>query len=89
MWSACRILPDGKPRKTMIALSLYIASLLLVPTPAPNCEELGPRLDGTYVTVCDGSVARVRDGLGNVRDWDRATNTVTSRSAGEAPVVVR
>ena len=70
----------------MIALSLYVASLLLVATPGRNCEEYGPRLDGTYVTVCRGSVVRVRDALGNSRDWDRATNTVTSRSAGEAPV---
>jgi hypothetical protein len=73
----------------MIALSLYVASLLLVATPRSNCEEYGPRLDGTYVTVCNGSVVRVRDGLGNSRDWDRTNNIVTSRSAGEAPVVVR
>ncbi len=73
----------------MIALSLYIASLLLVATPGHNCEEHGPRLDGTYVTVCGGSVVRVRDTLGNSRDWDHTTNTVTSRSVGEAPVVVR
>jgi hypothetical protein len=73
----------------MIALSLYIASLLLVATPGRNCEEHGPRLDGTYVTVCRGSVVRVRDGLGNSRDWDPTTNTFTSRSVGEVPVVVR
>jgi len=73
----------------MIALSLYIASLLLVSTHGGNCEEHGPRLDGTYVTVCHGSVVRVRDGLGNSRDWDHTANTVTSRSVGEAPVVVQ
>jgi hypothetical protein len=73
----------------MIALSLYIASLLPVATPGRNCEEHGPRLDGTYVTVCRGSVVRVRDGLGNSRDWDHNTNTVTSRSVGEVPLVVR
>ena len=73
----------------MIALSLYIASLLLVASPGPDCEEHGPRLDGTYVTVCRGSVVRVRDGLGNSRDWDHTTNTVTSRSVGEVPVVAR
>lgn len=73
----------------MIALSLYIASLLLVTTPGRDCEEHGPRLDGTYVTVCRGSVVRVRDGLGNSRDWDHTTNTVTSRSVGEVPVIVR
>ena len=73
----------------MIALCLYIASLLPAPSPARDCEELGPRLDGTYVTVCRGSVVRVRDGLGNVREWDRATGTVTIRSPGEAPLVVQ
>ena len=73
----------------MIALSLYIASLLLVATPGRNCEEHGPRLDGTYVTVCRGTVVRVRDGLGNSRDWDHTTDTVTSRSVGQVPVVVR
>jgi hypothetical protein len=78
-----------KAEKTMIALSLYVASLLLVSTSARNCQEHGPRLDGTYVTVCHGSVVRVRDGLGNSRDWDHATDTVTARSVGETPVLVR
>jgi len=73
----------------MIALSLYVASLLLTPAPTRVCEEHGPRLDGTYVTVCRGSVVRVRDGLGNSRDWDHASNTVTLQSVGKAPVVVR
>ena len=73
----------------MIALSLYVSSLLLLAAPGRNCEAYGPRLDGTYVTVCRGSVARVRDGLGNSRDWDHTSNTVISRSVGQAPVVVR
>ena len=73
----------------MIALSLYVASLFLVATPGRDCKEHGPRLDGTYVTVCRGSVVRVRDGLGNSRDWDHTTNTITSRSGGEAPFVLR
>lgn len=73
---------------TMIALSLYISSFILLATPGRDCEEHGPRLDGTYVTVCRGSVVRVRDGLGNSRDWDRTGNTITSRSVGKAPIVV-
>ena len=73
----------------MISICLYVASLLFAPMPQRACEEHGPRLDGTYVTVCNGSVVRVRDGLGNVRDWDRTSNTVTSRSVGEVPIVVR
>lgn len=73
----------------MIAFSLYVASLLLTPTPKRNCEELGPRLDGTYVTVCSGSVVRVRDSLGNSRDWDHTSNTITARSVGKAPIVIR
>ena len=73
----------------MIALSLYVASLLLTSTPKGACEEHGPRLDGTYVTVCSGSVVRVRDGFGNSRDWDHISNTVTARSVGKAPVAIR
>jgi hypothetical protein len=73
----------------MIALSLYVASLLLTSTPKGVCEEHGPRLDGTYVTVCSGSVVRVRDGFGNSRDWDHASNTVIARSVGKAPVAIR
>ena len=73
----------------MIAFSLYVASLLLTSTPKRNCEELGPRLDGTYVTVCSGSVVRVRDSLGNSRDWDHTSNTITARSVGKAPIVIR
>ncbi len=78
-----------KDQKTLIALSLYISSLLLLSTPSRNCEEYGPRLDGTYVTVCRGSVVRVRDDRGNARDWDRASHTITSRSLGKAPLVLR
>ena len=73
----------------MIALSLYVASLLLTPAPKRVCEEHGPRLDGTYVTVCSGSVVRVRDDFGNSRDWDHASNTVTARSVGKVPVAIR
>jgi hypothetical protein len=73
----------------MIALSLYVASLLLTPTPKRACEEHGPRLDGTYVTVCGGSVVRVRDGFGNSREWDPTSNTVTARSVGKEPVAIR
>jgi len=58
----------------MIALSLYIVSHFLVATPKSGCEEHGPRLDGTYVTVCRGSVVRVRDGLGNSREWPLPTD---------------
>jgi hypothetical protein len=72
----------------MIALSLYLASLI-VPAPASRCEEHGPRLDGTYVTICKGSVVRVRDGLGNSREWDRATGTITVRTNGATTMVVR
>ncbi len=73
----------------MIALSFYVASFLLTPAPKRICEEHGPRLDGTYVTVCSGSVVRVRDGFGNSRDWDHTSNTVTARSIGKEPVAIR
>jgi len=74
----------------MIALALYVASLVSQPTPsaALRCEELGRRLDGTYVTVCNGKVMRVRDGAGNSRTWQPALNTVTVRSTGRAPMVL-
>jgi hypothetical protein len=73
----------------MIALALYVASLV---SPSPlttsRCEELGRRLDGTYVTVCNGKVVRVRDGAGNSRTWQPELNTVTVRSQGAAPTVL-
>jgi hypothetical protein len=70
-----------------ITLAIYLA-LVASPAPAGRCEELGPRLDGTYVTVCDGKVTRVRDRFGHSREWNRATNTVTVRSPGSAPMVL-
>ena len=71
----------------MIALALYVASLAAQPSPR-HCEELGPRLDGTYVTVCDGSVVRVRDAAGNSRVWEHASNTVVVRSPGKEPMAL-
>jgi hypothetical protein len=71
----------------MIALALYVASFVSQPQ-APRCEELGPRLDGTYVTVCEGRVARVRDGAGNSRVWEHATDTAIVRSQGREPMVL-
>ena len=74
----------------MIALALYVASLVSQPssTASLRCEELGRRLDGTYVTVCNGRVVRVRDDAGNSRTWQRELNTVTVRSRGAAPMVL-
>jgi hypothetical protein len=73
----------------MIALLLYLYAAGLTPAPAARrCEEHGPRLDGTYVTICDGSVAQVRDRLGNVRQWESPGGTVIVRSPGARPLVV-
>jgi hypothetical protein len=73
----------------MIAVMVYVYLLNFSAHPyAPHCEEHGPRLDGTRVTICDGAVVRVRDGLGNVREWERFADTVILRSAGSAPVVL-
>jgi hypothetical protein len=72
----------------MIAIALYVASLVSVPNHQPRCEELGRRLDGTYVTVCDGQVVRVRDGARNSRSWNHGVDTVTVRSRGTAPMVL-
>lgn len=71
----------------MIAFALYLASFVAQPQ-ARTCEELGPRLDGTYVTVCDGRVARVRDRAGNSRTWEHESNTAIVRSSGRAPMVL-
>jgi hypothetical protein len=71
----------------MIALALYLVTLASQPAPH-HCEELGRRLDGTYVTVCDGRVVRVRDDLGNSRTWEHDSNTVVVRSRGQAPMVI-
>lgn len=70
----------------MLALALYLASLGSLPANARHCEELGPRLDQTYVTVCDGSVVRVRDRQGNVRTF--SPRWIATRSGGEPPVVL-
>jgi hypothetical protein len=72
----------------MIAFALYVASFVAQPAPARSCEELGPRLDGTLVTVCDGRVVRVRDTAANSRVWEHDTNTVIVRSARRAPMVL-
>lgn len=73
----------------MIALALYVASLIGQPSSTPSqCEEYGRRLDGTFVTVCNGKVVRVRDGAGNSRTWQPQLNTVTVRSPGGAPMVL-
>jgi hypothetical protein len=37
----------------MLSLTLYVLSLL-------SCETVGPRLDGTTVTICAGHVASVQ-----------------------------
>jgi hypothetical protein len=71
----------------MIALALYVASMVSQPS-ARQCEELGPRLDGTYVTVCNGRVVRVRDAASNSRTWEHESNTVIVRSPRRAPIVL-
>jgi hypothetical protein len=71
----------------MIALALYFATVVSQWS-APHCEEFGPRLDGTFVTVCDGAMVAVRDQLGNSREWNRAAGTITVRSAGREPMVL-
>jgi hypothetical protein len=70
----------------MIALLLALSTL--APPPARHCQEHGPRLDGTYVTICQGSVTRVRDRLGNVRRFVDGGRTVILESPGAAPMVV-
>ena len=71
----------------MLVVAFYVFGLA-IPHPPSVCSEIGPRLDGTYVTVCAGSVVRVRDELGNSQHWDRATNIVTVRSPGGATLVL-
>jgi hypothetical protein len=72
----------------MIALMLYLLSMSTTSPAGRRCEEHGPRLDGTYVTICNGSVVRVRDRLGNVREWYDQGATIVLRSPGAAPRVV-
>jgi hypothetical protein len=70
----------------MLTFILYFFSTsTAVPT---ACEELGPRLDGSYVTVCAGNVVGVRDGLGNSRAWDPATRAITVRAPGAQPLLL-
>lgn len=72
----------------LVALALYFTSLASPVPGSTACEELGPRSDGSYVTVCDGSVVRVRDSRGNSREWNHATGTITARSPGAASFVL-
>jgi hypothetical protein len=78
---------DGKKDDSMISLMVWLLGFSLQ-GPAQQCEEHGPRLDGTYVTICNGSVTRVRDGIGNVREWDTGGQTVTVRSPGGPTMVI-
>jgi hypothetical protein len=69
----------------MITLMLFFFTA----TPAPPpCEQVGPRLDGTYVTICRGAAVAVRDQLGNSREWDPSTRAITVRSPGARPMVL-
>ena len=68
-------------------ITLLLAFFALPATPSP-CQQIGPRLDGTYVTVCQGRVVAVRDQLGNSRVWERATGRITVRAPGARPLVL-
>ncbi len=53
----------------MFNLIAAFALNFIVAAPAPSaCETYAPRLDGTVVTVCAGSVARVCDAAGNCNE---------------------
>lgn len=42
---------------------ILLVNLVLSSAPnAPACETVGPRLDGTTVTICDGRVVKVSMG---------------------------
>lgn len=71
----------------MIGFALYLLTLQ-ASAPALPCEQVGPRLDGSYVTVCGGTVVGVRDGLGNSRWWDPASRTVVVQARGRQPLVL-
>lgn len=69
----------------MLALTLYMMTMT---PPAAACSQVGPRLDGTYVTVCNGTVVAVRDRTGNSREWNPATRTITVRAPGSPTLVL-
>ncbi len=47
----------------MTTLFLALKLLALVATNTPSkCETVGPRLDNTFVTICDGKVTQITDG---------------------------
>jgi hypothetical protein len=68
-------------------ISLVLFFFTANPTP-PACEQMGPRLDGSYVTICRGAAVAVRDRLGNSREWDPATRAITVRAPGARPMVL-
>jgi hypothetical protein len=71
----------------MITLMLFFFTATPASAPAP-CEQVGPRLDGSYVTICRGAAVAVRDRLGNTREWDPTTRAITVRSPGARPLVL-
>jgi len=48
-----------------MTMLILLLNLVLAPKPVA-CETVGPRLDGTYVTICGGHVTAVSDSNGNV-----------------------
>lgn len=51
----------------MFSMIALLVSMVVTPVSAPAaCETVGPRLDGTTVTICGGSVVSVQDKAGNV-----------------------
>jgi hypothetical protein len=73
----------------MVSFVLALAALTLPPSiVSRRCEEHGPRLDGTMVTVCNGTVVRVRDHLGNEREWKDGGRTVILRSPATRSIVL-
>jgi hypothetical protein len=50
-------------------VAALVLNVLATVAPAPvACETYAPRLDGTTVTVCAGSVSRVCDAAGNCNE---------------------
>lgn len=69
----------------MLALTLYMLTITAPPSP---CHVVGPRLDGTYVTICQGTAVAVRDTRGNSRAWNPTTRAITVRAPGARPLVL-
>lgn len=54
----------GRPRRAHRFIQAFVPAPQMA---SEQCETIGPRRDGLFVTICGGRVTQISDGQGNVR----------------------